>query len=62
MPKDRIQISIRLPRDLARRLKSKAALAGVSIQDIFEDSATQYLAAHESTQAKDFAASIEAAR
>lgn len=53
MADDRLQVAIRLPEEKARKLKSIAAMGGRSIQDILSGAVDDYLALHDSGQARE---------
>lgn len=57
----KVLISIRLPEELARRLKSAAALNGESMQDVLTRKVDEYLA-EDCTQARELAAAVSEAR
>jgi hypothetical protein len=62
MPDNTVQMTVRLPAELARKLKSVAALNGKTIQQTMIGFAESYVGGFESTQARELAEAIEAAR
>ena len=62
MDDGKVLVNFRLSRADARRLKAVAAMIGDTQQEIFEQAARQYLAAHASIDAITTQAGMKAAR
>ena len=62
MPEGTTQITVRIPADLARRLKAAAAMNGETITGAMERIARSYIRDMDSQQARELAEAIEAAR
>lgn len=60
--KGRTVVTVRLSESIQRRLKSTTALQGKTIQEVLEEAAKQYVAAHESGQARELAEALEGGR